>query len=74
MNYLFMTQSHHDVTSLDIVIFFYFVINMFAHADVTVLVIFDGRQDVLVLTGYYEYYITCAKITVLLRTLLCEHI
>jgi hypothetical protein len=39
MNYLFMTQSHHDVTSLDIVMFFYFEINMFAHADVTVLVI-----------------------------------
>jgi hypothetical protein len=39
MNYLFMTQSHHDVTSLDIVMFFYFEINMFAHSDVTVLVI-----------------------------------
>jgi hypothetical protein len=39
INYLFMTQSHHDVTSLDFVMFFYFEINMFAHADVTVLVI-----------------------------------
>jgi hypothetical protein len=39
MNYLFMTQSHHDVTSLDIVVFFSVEINMFAHADVTVLVI-----------------------------------
>jgi hypothetical protein len=36
---LFMTQSHHDVTSLDIVMFFYLKINTFAHADVTVLVI-----------------------------------
>jgi hypothetical protein len=39
MNYLFMTQNHHDVTSLDIMMFFYFEINMFARADVTVLVI-----------------------------------
>jgi hypothetical protein len=39
MNYLFMTQSHHDVTSLDIVMFFYLEINTFAYATVTVLVI-----------------------------------
>jgi hypothetical protein len=39
MNYLFMTRSHHDVTSLDIMMFFYFEISMFAHADVLVLVI-----------------------------------
>jgi hypothetical protein len=39
MNYLFMTQSHHDVTSLDIVMFFSFEVNMFAHANVIVLVI-----------------------------------
>jgi hypothetical protein len=39
MNYLFMTQSHHDVTSLDIVMFFSLEINTFAHANVTVLVI-----------------------------------
>jgi hypothetical protein len=35
MNYLFMTQSHHDVTSLDIAL----EINTFARADVAVLVI-----------------------------------
>jgi hypothetical protein len=39
MNYLFMTQSHHDVTSLDIVMFFSLEINIFPRADVTVLVI-----------------------------------
>jgi hypothetical protein len=39
MNYLFMTQNHHDVASLDIVMFFSLEINTFAHADVTVLVI-----------------------------------
>jgi hypothetical protein len=39
MNYLFMTQSHHDVTSLDIVMFFSFEINISPCADVTVLVI-----------------------------------
>jgi hypothetical protein len=39
MNYLLMTQSHHDVTSLDIVIFLSFEINLFPRADVTVLVI-----------------------------------
>jgi hypothetical protein len=39
MNYLFMTQSHHDVISLDIVMFFYLEINTFAHANVAVLVI-----------------------------------
>jgi hypothetical protein len=40
MNYLFMTQSHHDVTSLDIVMFFSLEINTLARADVAVLVIF----------------------------------
>jgi hypothetical protein len=39
MNYLFMTQSYHVVTSLNIVMFFYFEINMFAYTNVTVLVI-----------------------------------
>jgi hypothetical protein len=39
MNYLFMTQSHHDITSLGIVMFFSFEINMFAHTDVIVLII-----------------------------------
>jgi hypothetical protein len=39
MNYLFMTQSHHDVTSLDIVMFFSLKISTFARADVVVLVI-----------------------------------
>jgi hypothetical protein len=39
MNYLFMTRSHHDVTSLDIVMFFSLEINTFAHADVAVLII-----------------------------------
>jgi hypothetical protein len=34
-----MTHSHHDVTSLDIMMFFSLEINTFAHADVTVLVI-----------------------------------
>jgi hypothetical protein len=45
MNYLFVTQSHHDVTSLDIVMFFSLEINTLACADVT----------------YFEYCITCAK-------------
>jgi hypothetical protein len=40
MNYLFMTQSHHDVTSLDIVMFFSLEINALARVDVAVLVIF----------------------------------
>jgi hypothetical protein len=40
MNYLFMTQSHHDVTSLDIVMFFSLEINTLARADAVVLVIF----------------------------------
>jgi hypothetical protein len=35
-----MTQSHHDVTSLDIVMFFSLEINTLARADVAVLVIF----------------------------------
>jgi hypothetical protein len=35
-----MTQSHHDVTFLDIVMFFSLEINMLACADVAVLVIF----------------------------------
>jgi hypothetical protein len=39
MNYLFMTQSHHDFTSLDIVMFFSLEISTLAHADVVVLVI-----------------------------------
>jgi hypothetical protein len=39
MNYLFMTQSHHDVTSLDIVMSFSLEINTFAHVDVVVLII-----------------------------------
>jgi hypothetical protein len=39
MNYLFMTRSHHDVTSLDIVMFFSLEINTFAHANVAVLII-----------------------------------
>jgi hypothetical protein len=34
-----MTQSHHDVTSLDIVMFFSLEINTFAHVDVVVLII-----------------------------------
>jgi nitrate/TMAO reductase-like tetraheme cytochrome c subunit len=70
-----MTQSHHDVISLVIVMFFSLEINTFAHADVVVLIIpFGGRQDVLVSTGYSEYCITCARITVLLYIPLCEHI
>jgi hypothetical protein len=40
MNYLFMTQSHHDVTFLDIVMFFSLEINTLARADVVLLVIF----------------------------------
>jgi hypothetical protein len=40
MNYLFMTHSHHDVNSLDIVMFFSLEINTLARADVVVLVIF----------------------------------
>jgi hypothetical protein len=40
MNYLFMTQSHHDVISLVIVMFFSLEINTLARADVAVLVIF----------------------------------
>jgi hypothetical protein len=40
MNYLFMTQSHHDVISLDIVMFFSLEINTLTRADVAVLVIF----------------------------------
>jgi hypothetical protein len=40
MNYLFMTQSHHDVTSLDIVKLFSLEINTLARADVAVLFIF----------------------------------
>jgi hypothetical protein len=35
-----MTQSHHDVTSLDIVMFFSLEINALARVDVAVLVIF----------------------------------
>jgi hypothetical protein len=35
-----MTQSHHDVTSLDIVMLFSLEINTLARADVAVLVIF----------------------------------
>jgi hypothetical protein len=35
-----MTQSHHDVISLVIVMFFSFEINTLARADVAVLVIF----------------------------------
>jgi hypothetical protein len=35
-----MTQSHHDVTSLDIVMFFSLEINTLARAYVAVLVIF----------------------------------
>jgi hypothetical protein len=35
-----MTQSHHDVTSLDIVMFFSLEINTLVRADVAVLVIF----------------------------------
>jgi hypothetical protein len=35
-----MTQSHHDVISLVIVMFFSLEINTLAHADVAVLVIF----------------------------------
>jgi hypothetical protein len=34
-----MAQSHHDVTSLDIVVFFSLEINTFAYADVAVLII-----------------------------------
>jgi hypothetical protein len=34
-----MTQSHHDVASLNIVMFFSLEINTFAHADVVVLII-----------------------------------
>jgi hypothetical protein len=37
---LFMTQNHHDVTSLDIVMFFSLEISTLACADVAVLVIF----------------------------------
>jgi hypothetical protein len=40
MNYLFMTQSHHDVTSLDIMMFFSLEISTLARTDVVVLVIF----------------------------------
>jgi hypothetical protein len=39
MNYLFMTQSHHDVTSLDIVMFFSLEISTLTRADIVVLVI-----------------------------------
>jgi hypothetical protein len=35
-----MTQSHHDVTSLDIVMFFSLEISTLTRADVAVLVIF----------------------------------
>jgi hypothetical protein len=37
---LFMTQNHHDVTSLDIMMFFSLEISTLACADVAVLVIF----------------------------------
>jgi hypothetical protein len=40
MNYLFMTQIHHDVITLVIVMFFSIEINTLARADVAVLVIF----------------------------------
>jgi hypothetical protein len=39
MNYLFMTHSYHNAASLDIAMFFYFEVNMFAHANVIVFVI-----------------------------------
>jgi hypothetical protein len=39
MNYLFMTQSRHDITSVDIVMFFSLEISILARADVAVLVI-----------------------------------
>jgi hypothetical protein len=40
MNYLFMTQSHHDVNSLDIVMFFSLEISTLVCVNVAVLVIF----------------------------------
>jgi hypothetical protein len=57
-----MTQSHHDVTSLDIMMFFSLEISTLARTDVVVLVIFLGeRQDILIPIDYSEYCITYAK-------------
>jgi hypothetical protein len=39
MNYLFMTQSYHDVTFLDIVMFFSVEVNIFLCVNVAILVI-----------------------------------
>jgi hypothetical protein len=68
MNYLFMTQSHHDITSSDIVIFFTLKSTCLLMLMSQSWSFFDGRQDVLVSTDYSEYCITCARITVLLHT------
>jgi hypothetical protein len=46
MNYLFMTQSHHDVTSLDIMMFFSLKISTLARVDVVVLVIFLAISEI----------------------------
>jgi hypothetical protein len=74
MNYLFMTQSHHDVTSLDIVMFFSLEINTLACADVAVLVTFLAGVKM------FWSWLTILNIALLVQNhyaashLLCEHI
>jgi hypothetical protein len=70
-----MTQSHHDVTSLDIVMFFSLEINIFSHADVAVLIILlAGVKMFLSRLAIVNIVLLVQKITVLLYTPLCEHI
>jgi hypothetical protein len=62
MNYLFITQSHHDVASLDIMMFFSLEINTLARADVAVLVIFLADIKIfLSRLASSEYCITYVK-------------
>jgi hypothetical protein len=70
-----MTQSHHDVSSLDIVMFFSLEINIFSHADVAVLIILlAGVKMFLSRLAIVNIVLLVQKITVLLYTPLCEHI
>jgi hypothetical protein len=74
MNYLFMTQSHHDVTSLDIVMLFCLEISTLTRADIVVLVIF------LAGVGMFLFRLTILNVALLVQNHcvaphpLCEHI
>jgi hypothetical protein len=69
-----MTQSHHDVISLVIVMFFSLEINTLARADVAVLVIFLAGVKMFLSRPVILYIVLLVQNHYAAPHPLCEHI